>query len=325
MTSLVTGATGFVGRCLVAHLVNQGRPVRALCRDEQKARAHLGRGEETILGDVCDPITMRRAVADVEVIYHCAAAHSTSSPDEMRRTNVPSVRCLFEAIRDAGTKPRVILMSSLNVLGNGSYANATDDFPRRQTHDLHVDLKTEAEELAERWIADGLDVVILRPGLIYGAGDPHLPKLARALRLGKFVFIGSRDNVVPLVYVSDMVQAMVLAAEASKASGRVYNITDGSRTTIGELVSQLCRVLECPEPKRVLPRFIPRVANSVCGVLGRAGPVSPSALRFLGTSRHVDIRRAAEELCFQPQVFVAEGVPAMASWLRGELSAASAA
>jgi nucleoside-diphosphate-sugar epimerase len=325
MTSLVTGATGFVGRNLVSHLAGQGRAVRALYRDERKGRALLGHGEETILGDACDPVTIQRAVAGVDVIYHCAAAHSTSAADEIRRTNLASVRSLFEAIRASGARPRVILMSSLNVLGIRSYADATESLPRRRTNDLHVDLKIEAEELAERWIADGLDIVILRPGLIYGPGDPHLPKLAQAVRPGKFVFIGSRDNVVPLVYVSDMVQAMMLAADSQRAAGRTYNITDGSRTTIGELVGHLARVLDCEVPKRVLPTVVPRVANSLCGLLGRAGPISPSALRFLGTSRHVDIRRAEEELGFHPQVPVAQGVPAMADWLREELSAASAA
>jgi nucleoside-diphosphate-sugar epimerase len=293
MTSLVTGATGFIGRHLVAHLTGQA--------------------------------VMRRAIEGAHVVYHCAAAHSTSPAEDIRRTNLKSVQALFDALRGAKSAARVILMSSINVLGNGSYANANEELPRRRTKDLHVDLKIAAEELAEKAIADGVNVVVLRPGLVYGPGDHNLQKLAQAIYLGKFMFIGSRDNVVPLVHVSDMVQAMVLAAKATDASRHWYNITDGSQTTIGQLVGGLARVMECPEPQRVMPAVVPRLANSVCGWLGRNGPVSPSALRFLGTSRHVDIGRARRELGFEPRVGIAEGLQGMANWLREATAAESAA
>lgn len=325
MTSLVTGATGFTGRHLVAALADQGLAVRALARDPQKRHLYLTHGEEVILGDVCDPVLVRQAVADVDVVYHCAAAHSSCSEEEIRRTNLKSVRCILEAVHAVGDRTRVILMSSLNVLGNGSYDQAAESAPRLVTNDIHVDLKSAAEKLAEEWIARGMDIVILRPGLIYGPGDPHLAKLARAIYRGKFRFIGSRDNIVPLVHVSDMVQAMMLAARSPQAAGRVYHITDGSRTTIGQLASQLAQAISCPEPKRVMPAVVPRLANSVCTLLGKPGPVSPGALRFLGSSRHAAIDRARAELGYEPQMPLAEGIQTMAAWLREEVTTASAA
>jgi 2-alkyl-3-oxoalkanoate reductase len=324
MTSLVTGATGFIGRHLVAGLANGGKPVRAFFRDSQKGHCLSGKAE-LVIGDICDERALRQAVAGTTVIYHCAAAHSTASTDEMQRTTLPSLRSLLAAMRGTAPAPRLILMSSINVLGNGSYARATEDLPRRRTKELHVDLKIEAEELAEQAVADGLNIVTLRPGLIYGPGEPHLPKLAQAIKNGKFVFIGSRDNVVPLIHVSDMIEAMTLSGDSMLASGRTYNITDGSATTIGELVGELARAVDSPEPKRVLPKVVPRVANSVCGLLGKKGPVSSSALRFLGSSRHVDISRARKELGFNPQVKLPVGIESMADWLRTTVSAATAA
>jgi nucleoside-diphosphate-sugar epimerase len=324
MTSLVTGATGFVGRHLVAHLAAQGESVRALYRDPAKAKLHLGPVAESVVGDICDRDTMNTAVAGAGIIYHCAAAHSTAPADEIRRTTVPALRVLFEAVCAAGGSPRIILMSSLNVLGNVSYSNATEKSPRRKTKELHVDLKIEAEQLAEEWIAKGMEVVILRPGLIYGPGEPHVPKLAEAIYKKKFVYIGSRDNIVPLVHVSDMVEAMRLAGQ-SNAPRRVYQITDGSQTTISDLVRHLARILQCPEPTRVLPTIVPRVANSVFEMIGKRGPVSRAALRFLGSSRHVDIQRARNELGFQPRVNISEGLESMKDWLRESVLNKSAA
>ena len=268
---------------------------------------------------------MRQAIDGVDIIYHCAAAHSTAPAEEIRRTNLTSVKTLFDAVREAKSSARIVLMSSINVLGSVNYENGNEDLPRRRTNDEHVDLKIAAEELAEREIAGGLNIIVLRPGLVYGPGDHNLQKLAHAISRGKFRFIGSRDNIVPLVHVSDMSQAMILAGHATSATSRGYNITDGSRTTIGQLVGDMAEVMGCPEPKRVMPAIVPRLANSVCGLLGRNGPVSPSALRFLGTSRHVDIRRARTELGFDPRVGIAEGLQGMASWLREATAAESAA
>lgn len=325
MTSLVTGATGFIGRHLLAQLARDGQQVRALYRDEQKRRHYLVHGEEAVRGDACEPNVLRAAVNGADAIYHCAAAHSTCSAEEIRRTNLASVECLLEAVRTTAPTARVVLLSSLNVLGNESFASATEDSPRRATHDLHVDLKIAAEEEAERAIASGLNIVMLRPGLVYGQGDPHLAKLASVVARGKFVFIGSRGNIVPLVHVSDLVQAMMLAAKASANTSRVFNITDGSATTIGELVSLLAKAVGVSEPTRVLPAVVPRLAMTVFGLIGREGPISRSALRFLGASRHVDISLARRELGYDPRVQIEQGIAALADWLRGTVAAQSAA
>ena len=186
MTSLITGATGFVGRHLLERLAAEGQPVRAMYRDEARREQFLNHGETAIAGDICDRSLMRDAVAGVDVIYHCAAAHSTASPDEIRRTNLAAVDCLLDTARAAAPKARVILLSSLNVLGNDSFYAATEDSPRKVTHDVHADLKSAAEAAAETAIGKGADVIILRPGMIYGAGDLNFSKLCERSRVASF-------------------------------------------------------------------------------------------------------------------------------------------
>lgn len=336
MTSLVTGATGFIGRHLVTELQRRGQTVRALYRDEAKRKTHLASTVETtvettvkttvkttvettveaIQGDACDADVMRQAVAGVETIFHCAAAHSTCPADEMRRTNLQSVRCLFDAVEAAEGSPRIVLMSSINVMGNRNYSGATEkNTSRKRTKTPHVDLKIKAELLAEEQQAAGQDVVIIRPGLVYGDGDANLPRLAQAIKRGKFVFIGSRNNVVPLVHVSDMVTAMVAVANHPKPSP-VYNITDGSATTIGQLVSELCKAIGCEVPEKKLPLIVPKLVVLIFGLLRRDGPISRSALQFLGTSRHVDIALARNELGFEPQTDSATGIAALTDYFQ---------
>lgn len=316
MRTLVTGATGFVGGQVVDELLARGVPARVLVRDRAKALPRWERaGVEILSGDVRDPKVLAAAVRDVDVVHHCAAAVGVHfSRQDIYETNRDGVRHLLEAVRHSG-RARVVLVSSVNVLGSRNLDPATEELPCCPSNDPAADVKIEAERLAMTAHAQGVDVTIVRPGFIYGPRDPHnIPKLVRALERGKFAFIGSRSNVVPIVHVSDVVQALLLAAESTRSRGRVYNITDGSRTTIGELIDVLVRLLKCPPPQRVLPFAVPYVGCLLFETLARLGlrrgpaPIHRASLRFLGTSRYVDIRRAREELGYVPRITCHEGL-----------------
>jgi nucleoside-diphosphate-sugar epimerase len=161
--------------------------------------------------------------------------------------------------------------------------------------------------------------------LIYGVGEKNIPRLLDAIGRGKFRYLGSRDHVVPLVHIDDVVQALLLAAEKPQANGRIYHITDGSQTTIGELIDHLADLSHAPRPDKVLPLAVPRTACVVFEWLQRLklrskpGPINRVGLRFLGTSRTIDISRARNELGYQPQVSFREGMAAavQAASLRG--------
>jgi nucleoside-diphosphate-sugar epimerase len=315
MRTLVTGATGFVGAHVVDALCERGESVRVFIRDAGKADPFRDRGVDVVVGDLRDAGAVREAVRGVEVIHHCGAAVGPYSKKEIYATNLEGVRNLLNAVREAG-QPRVVLLSSVNVLGTRDLDPATEETPYEYSNDPAADVKIEAERLAlEYHRLFDVDVTILRPGFIYGPRDPHnLPKLISALQRGKFRFIGSRDNIVPIVHVADVVQAMLLAAHAPGARGRIYQITDGSRTTIGELVEQLAERVGCPVPQKVLSYYVPALACRLLGTLQRLklrkkpGPINRASLRFLGTSRFVDIRRAREELGYAPQVALPEGL-----------------
>ncbi len=315
MTMLVTGATGFVGSHLVDELLSGGSKVRALIRNPERGDELRRRGVETVVGDLRDPGAMNSAVQDVEVIFNCAVASSLGSVEEIRETNQNGLRNLLNAALQEKSG-RIILMSGLNVYGFKSFDRMTEDMPLRRSGEADVDAKIDGDELALEYADQhGLDITILRPSMIYGRGGRHLPRLADAIRRGKFVFIGSRENVVPLVSVSDMVQAMLLTAAAPRSGARVFNITDGSRSTIGDLVGHLARLMNCPLPTRVLPYFLPWLVCSVFDRLGRSGPIDRTTLQFLGTSRYADIQRARNELGYQPKVDLRQGLEASMDWI----------
>ena len=167
-----------------------------------------------------------------------------------------------------------------------------------------------------------MDVTILRPGLIYGPRDRHnVPQMIRALRRGQFAFIGSRDNVAPIVHVSDVVQAILRAGRTPASRGRVYHITDGSRTTIGEFIDHLAGLIACPPPAKVLPYAVPYLGCLLFESLARMRlyrgrpPIARSSLRHLGTSRSFSIERASCELDYVPRVPYREGLVTAVKWI----------
>jgi dihydroflavonol-4-reductase len=322
MKTLVTGAGGFVGSRMVDELVERNEGVRALVRSPARAAELEKRGVEVCMGDVRDPATFDGILKEVDVVQHCAAAVGHYSRKEIYDTNFCGVRNLLDACRRQGGK-RVVLVSSVNVLGTRNLDPATEELPCRYSRDPAADVKIEAERAALDQGGRGVDVTVIRPGFIYGPGDTrNLPKLVDAIVRGKFRFLGRRDNVVPIVHVDDVAQALVLAANTVAATGRIYHITDGSRTTIGDLVAFLAEQLGCPCPQKVLPYTVPYLACVVFEGLNklhlrhRPGPVTRASLRFLGTSRFVDITRARNELGYCPRVDYRTGMAAALQWIR---------
>ncbi|HEY7313635.1 MAG TPA: NAD(P)-dependent oxidoreductase [Gemmataceae bacterium] len=323
MVTLVTGASGFVGSHVIDALLSQGVSVRAQVRDSAAAQELRNRGVDVTVGDVRDPQVLGEAVRGVDIVYHCAAAVGPAfSQREIHDVGLMGARHLLEGLRQAGSG-RAVLLTSVNVLGTRSLDAATEDIPPQRSGDAAADAKVAIEELAHEYEQrHGVDVTVLRPGMIYGPRDRHnVPQMMRALRRGKFAFIGSRDNVAPIVYISDVVQAMLAAGNMPASRGRLYHITDGSRTTIGEFIDELAKRIDCPVPKKVLLYAVPYLGCVVFEWLSRLRiyrgrpPIVRNSLRHLGTSRSFSIERAAKELGYVPRVSYQEGLSIAVKWI----------
>ena len=319
MFNLVTGATGFVGGHLVSYLLERREPVRVFVRRAEQAARFRRLGVEVIIGDLGDRQALAAAVRAVKVVYHCAAARELASDDEIRSTNLDGVRDLLHAVCDASCR-RLILLNPLNVLGACSAEVLNEERPFSRTGVVYSDVSIDAESLGLQFFRDrSVEVTILRPGLVYGPGDRHLPTLASALRRGAFTFPGSQHNVVPLLFIRDLVELMVRVVPVPVAAGRVYNVTDGACTTAQQLLATLAESMSCEVPRRVCRQLVPNITRNLCRWVGWRPAGRTTISQTMSLSRPVDVNRVWVEVGFRPSVPLLQGLQATLPWLHRSL------
>jgi nucleoside-diphosphate-sugar epimerase len=323
MVSLVTGGTGFIGGRLVSSLRRQGDDVRALVRDTGRAQALKDQGVALVEGDITDSNALRSAAEGATHVFHCAAILGDDPNPDIRRVNVEGTRELLEACAAAGTK-RFIYLSSLAVLGARHHRGTDESATYERARDAYTNTKIEAEQLVRDWGAKGpLETVVLRPGFVYGPGDRlFLPRLIEGLETRRFMFIGDGSKILNLTYVDDLVQALLLARDVPEAAGQVYNLTDGSTTSLREFVNLLSELIGVPPTTRQLS---PKLAWAICYALEAATwlarsttppPLNVTRMKFLYYNQHYSIEKARRELAYAPAFGYEKGLRRSVEWAR---------
>ncbi len=228
--ALVTGAAGFVGRALVARLRSEGKRVRVLVRKPVPAY-EADTGVEMVIGDLGDPRIVTHAVDGVRIVYHVGAA-MRGSPRDFEAGTTWGTRNIVDACLAAATE-RLVYVSSLSVLDHAGRdpASRLDEAsafePSPQLRGAYTQTKLTAERIVSTAIAErGLPAVIIRPGQIFGPGAEKVTPNGTIALAGRWVAVGRGSQTLPLVYLDDVVDALVLAGTAPAAAGRLFNVVD---------------------------------------------------------------------------------------------------
>ena len=314
--AFVTGGSGFIGGRLIKRLVGEGRRVRALARSDSSAAAVEALGAEAVRGDLSDAASMQAGAQGCEQAFHLAAhLGQWGKREEFIAGNVTGTENALAACRDAGVRRFVHCGTEAALLAGEPLVNVDETAPLRpDSKALYPATKAMAEQRVRAASADGFDAMVMRPRLVWGAGDTTLlPEIVAAVKGGKFAWIGGGDHLTATTHVDNVVEGLILTADKGRA-GEAYFVTDGEPSVFREFVSELLSTQGVEPPTRSVPA--PVAAAMAAGTetvwkllrLDSEPPLTRLALWLSSQECTIDISKARAELGYEPVRSRAEGM-----------------
>lgn len=307
MRILVSGATGFVGRALCGHLSMHGHvAVPAVRRDS-------GLAGEFVVGDIDGTTEWLAALAGCDAVVHLAArvhVMNDTAQDPLapyRATNTAATLNLARQAAAAGVK-RFVFISTIKVNGEGrdaAYREADAAMPE----DAYAISKWEAEQGLQRIAADtGLEVVILRPPLVYGPGvKANFLRLLRTVRRGWPLPLGAIRNRRSLLYLGNFVDAIKTCVEHPDVAGQTFLLDDGQPVSTPDLVRAVARAMGRPARLLAVPVSVLEFMGTLLG--------KQAAVARLTGSLYVDGSFIRSRLGWVPPYTMQQGLAAtVADW-----------
>lgn len=324
MKVLVTGATGFLGKALARRLHARGDQVTALGRNPSILAELEHEGLRPLRADLGAGAAIRAACQGQEIVFHAGALSSAwGSAEAFFRANVLGTRHVIAGCEAAGVRRLVHVSTPSIYFRFESRLDVREDAPLpAQPANEYVRTKLLAEAEIDRAFGRGLPVITIRPRAIFGEGDNAiLPRLISRLASGRLRVIGDGQNLTDLTYVENVVDALILCAEAPETLlGRKYNITNGEPLPLWGLIRQVCEALGYAYPQKRIPYPAAIGLATVLEVVSRILPGQPEPLltRYmvgvLAKSTTLDISAACRDLGYAPRVSVQEGFERFVIW-----------
>ena len=309
MTTLVTGANGFVGSALARELLKQGCRPRALVRPGSDRRNLEQLDLELVEGDLTDTASLQRAVKGCSDLFHVAADYRLWIPDPARlyRTNVDGTRDLLRAAADAGVS-RIVYTSSVATLGINRDRTPADESTPVSLADMvgHYKRSKFLAELAVRELFEqqGLPVVIVNPSTPIGPRDikptPTGRIIVDSLRKKMPAYVDTGLNVA---HVDDVARGHLLAFERGKA-GRRY-ILGGENLSLQTILGIICDYAALPSPRLQLPHNaiypFAWLAEQWAQVSGKEPFATVDGVKMAKKFMYFSSARAQQELGYVPR------------------------
>lgn len=322
MEILITGGNGFLGHYLISSLQERGDNVRVLVLPSEDTTWLEEHNVAVFRGDILDPDTLIAPMRGVQSVFHLAAMIGAwRSMRDYYAVNVTGTENVCRAALEAGVS-RLIHISSAMVYDMAMGRPATEDDLLLPLDEPYSFTKAQGDILVQRMIREEhLPAVIIRPGTLIAPGDRlNFGRMADRVRSGKGIIIGQGNNAIPLFYVTDMVQGLLLALDSEQAVGKIYNIGNDQPLTQAQYLSLIARQIGVAAPHIHVP-YAPLYAaayaaerlavlsnNRILPFLTRHG------VKLYGANNLLSIDKARRELGYEPKVSLTEAVRITSDW-----------
>lgn len=310
---LVTGANGFIGREVVRELCARGRPVVATVRRGEEYRSDTDAESHFAIGELGPETVWDKALRDVSTVVHLAGrAHilRETSLDPLaayRLVNVGGTGQLARSAAAAGVK-RLIFLSSIGVNGNASGAAPFRETDSPQPHSDYANSKWEAEQLLLAIGREtGLEIVIIRPPLVYGPGvkGNFLALLKLVSRVPIWPF-GRIDNLRSLLGLNNLVDFILLCLDHPAATGEIFLLADGEDISTPDLIKMIAEAMGRPAHLVGVPPMILELAARLTGRYATWEKICGSL--------QLDTAKARNSLGWRPVTGLTDGIERTVRW-----------
>ena len=330
--ALVTGAGGFVGQAIVLRLIADGYHVRALDLPNNEAITNFSsslnakqKGSITFIsGDVTNPQDIANAMIGVSLVFHTAALLNSIAPlSTFESVNVGGTKNACEAAVSAGVE-RFVLISTSDVFGiPASNEIITEETPYRAWGEPYADTKIRACEVVKDYQQKGLlNTTIIYPGWVYGPGDRQFfPAIIDMVKdRHAFTWHKKQPSSIDLIFINDLVSAIITAAESKNAIGEDYLILDDNTDItpkkfflfIANKLKVDLRVHQIPYPIMYSIAWIGQLLKQK-GMI-KEHLLSTTDVKAFGNDFHFSTKKAEKELNWKPAITSDEGLTIALDW-----------
>ena len=320
-TATITGANGFIGSRVCRLLAAKGYRLRIVCRSASDLSLLKDIPFETIHADITDPESLAAAVKGTDYIIHLAGLVKAKKTEDFFRVNQLGTVNLLKAIKNHNSElKKFVLISSLAAWGPSSGKPRSEaDSPNPLT--TYGKSKLAGEEAAARFM-DDIPITIIRPPGVYGPGDTEIFTLFDIVNKGFKPYMAGGRNIVQLIYVDDLAEAIIAAMESPHGASRAYFVAHEEAHTTRELLDMIGSLLGEKAVGITIPHWllsiIAFISEMFFRAIGRTPHFSREKLRELTDNWEIDVSRVAKELGFIAKIDFETGARLTIDWYRRE-------
>jgi dihydroflavonol-4-reductase len=321
MRALVTGANGFIGSFLVEKLLDRGWHVRCLVRKTSNLRWLAGLDIDLCVGEMFDAYSLQEAVKDIDVVFHLAGVTKGKTEQDYFRGNFIATENLIQACQKSGSASQKFIFVSSQAAG-GPSAEGKELTEAEAIHPISVygrSKKMAEEEVMQ--FSQTRPATIIRPPSVFGPRDVDFYALYKIVNRGIIPKAGRDEQKISIVYISDLVEGIIQAAENPKANGETFFICQDHAVSFYELGQIVATVLG----KKTITLPIPLGLVESASIITTAISKITGTPALLNADKVLEMKQAGwicsnakakKMLNYKAKIAIEEGMKQTAAWYK---------
>ena len=325
MKTLVTGASGFIGKHLVRTLVEQGREVRCLVRKTSDTQYLDNLGVELFYGDLLDRNSLKDIAEDVCIVYHLAGEMHSKRSRYFYMINFDGTRNLVNECLPANIE-KFIFLSSIGAVGpNQKHGVLLNEQTPCNPISPYGGSKLKAEKfLVQLFNNNKFPVIIIRAPMVYGhfGQSDIITKILHEIYKGRIFIVGNGRNLRSFCYIDNLIQGLIAAERSKNSTGEIYFVSDEKAYTYEEIFQNIAEQFGIKLKEIHFPRLLGEICGFAFKSLSMMG-IYPSPLYATWNmilDMACEIKKAKEALNYKPKIQTEEGIEIIVKdYIKGKL------